>query len=366
MVVTHSEPAVKSNVTMKTPVEVVKQFSESYKRLSAEIIDDLKSYRFPPEAVEQMRNMLEHNVYGGKMNRGLSVVDTQSIIAQVKGITLTQEQIFKAHVLGWSVEWLQASFLIADDVMDQSHTRRGKPCWYKMPRIGFSAINDGFILESHIFLMLKKYFKSESYYGDLLDLFHEIAYKTELGQMVDMITSPEDTVDLDKFSAERTSWISEYKTAYYSFYLSVALAMMVSGISDPAAYEQAKSILIPLGEYFQAQDDFLDCFCDPAILGKIGTDIEDNKCSWLINQALLLATPQQVTIFKKNYGIKDPSCIAKVKATYKELNLEAVFAEYEEKSYQKIKSLIDQVDVSLGVPPEVYISFMEKIYKRKM
>ena len=41
------------------------------------------------------------------------------------------------------------------------------------------------------------------------------------------------------------------------------------------------------------QDDYIDCFGDPEVTGKVGTDIEDNKCSWLIVQALKRVSPEQ-------------------------------------------------------------------------
>lgn len=91
----------------------------------------------------------------------------------------------------------------------------------------------------------------------------------------------------------RHKFIVIYKTAFYSFYLPVALAMLMVGVKNESAYTEARNILIPLGEYFQIQDDYLDCYGDPAFIGKIGTDIQDNKCSWLVNQALAKANPEQ-------------------------------------------------------------------------
>lgn len=111
--------------------------------------------------------------------------------------------------------------------------------------------------------------------------------------MLDLITTPADKVDLSRYTLENYFDISTYKTAYYSFYLPVACGLVIAGIEDASVFKVAEEILIPMGQYFQVQDDYLDCYADPELLGKIGTDIQDNKCSWLICQALNRATPDQ-------------------------------------------------------------------------
>ena len=104
-----------------------------------------------------------------------------------------------------------------------------------------------------------------------------------------------------------------YKTSWYSFYLPVACAARFCGIVNPSTYSLAQSILLPLGEYFQIQDDFLDAYAHPDVLGKIGTDIRDNKNTWLINKALEICSPEQRSLLESNYGRKDPEAEAKVK-----------------------------------------------------
>ena len=82
----------------------------------------------PPATHHQPIQNMQYNVPGGKLNRGLSVVHAFKAIVQRE---VTPEETFRLYVLGWCVELLQAFFLVADDVMDGSITRRGQPCWYK-------------------------------------------------------------------------------------------------------------------------------------------------------------------------------------------------------------------------------------------
>jgi geranylgeranyl pyrophosphate synthase len=73
---------------------------------------------------------------------------------------------------------LQAYFLVADDMMDQSVTRRGQPCWFRIPKVSNIAINDAFMLEAAIYHLLKTHFRRDAFYADLLDLFHDVSHKS--------------------------------------------------------------------------------------------------------------------------------------------------------------------------------------------
>ena len=336
-----------------------------FDQLSNELLEDLQTkYECPPDAVAHIKAMMAHTVPGGKLNRGLTVLHTARVVAASRGTPLTKQQETEAAILGWNVEWLQAFFLVADDKMDSSVTRRGLPCWYRMPGVGNVAINDAFVLESQIYQMLRRHFSKSPVYGTILDLFHETTMQTEVGQLLDLTTQPiEGPVDLDKFTLKRYKSIVKYKTAFYTFYLPMALGMVLCGVNDDDILAAAKEICLSMGEYFQIQDDYLDAYGAPEVIGKIGTDIQDKKCSWLVVQAMSRSSDVQLAAIKENYGIDNPEKIESIKAIYRDLDLETVFKTYEEESYVKLSAMIEAFD-STQVPHDVFTSMLSKVYKR--
>ncbi|KAG2575342.1 farnesyl pyrophosphate synthase-like isoform X4 [Panicum virgatum] len=337
------------------------RFLRAYERLKTELLNDRAfNFDFSEETRQWVAKMLDYNVPGGKLNRGLSVIDSYMLLRE--GTEVDDEDFYLACVLGWCVEWLQASALVLDDITDNAYTRRDNLCWYKLPTVGLSAINDGVLLKCHVQAIIKRYFKDKFYFLDLLELWSEIGLQTAMGQMLDLITTHTGAKDLARYRIQGYRRIVKYKTSYYSFYLPVACALLLNDakLSD---YIELKNVLIEMGVYFQIQDDYLDCFGDPEVIGKVGTDIEDYKCSWLIVQAMELANENEMKILYENYGKSDPQCVAAVKNVYKELDLQDIFLEYESRVYKHQVSTIDaEADRAIR---EILKIFLKKIYRRK-
>ena len=255
--------------------------------------------------------------------------------------------------------------------MDDSHTRRTKPCWFRTNNLGVKAFNDSILLESVLYQLVSSYCRKQPYYLDILELLHDVRFplkttksssisneleilmnyflqvtlQTSLGQAMDLLSAPNanEKPNIEEFSMKKYNAIVKYKTAFYSFFLPVALAMhmviiafiysyyyfilisflyllllilliclcsaidvcfgncLKAGYNDKATLKKAENILLPMGQFFQVQDDFLDCFGDPEVTGKIGTDIEDGKCSWLVVTALSICSPTQRQLIQVLY-----------------------------------------------------------------
>jgi len=317
-------------------------------------------HSMPDEVIDWMRELCDYTVPGGKLNRGLTVLHTARIL---RSGALSASDARLAMVLGWCIEWLQAFFLVADDLMDQSHTRRGHPCWFRRPEVGLNAANDSLLLQSCIYVLLDKYMSSHAGYAQAVRLFTEVTLQTELGQLLDMrSTPPNEPLDLDRFTPQRHRDIVRYKTAFYSFYLPLALGMLVAGMADAASLSRAEQVSLVMGEYFQVQDDFLDCYGAPEVIGKVGTDIQDAKCSWLVVQALRKASDEQRAQLKAHYGKDTDEDVAKIKSLYRALSLEAEYRAYEERSYAELTAMLDAEP--LPALKTAFGALLAKIYKR--
>lgn len=106
----------------------------------------------------------------------------------------------------------------------------------------------------------------------------------------------------------------------------------------------------------------MDCFGTPEVTGKVGTDIQDGKCSWLAVVALQRATTAQRQIMEEHYGRSEPESVQIIKNLYEELNIPATYATYEEDSFNIIQTHIQQT--SKGLPHLFFVKLMKKIYKR--
>ncbi|KAJ8287909.1 hypothetical protein COCON_G00005680 [Conger conger] len=319
-------------------------FDEQFEEMVTELTQ--KDFTDPvlADALNRLKDVLQYNAPGGKRNRGLSVIS--SLREFVPPSELSHDTVQRAILVGWCIELLQAFLLVADDIMDASLTRRGQPCWYKKEGVAVHRDTAG----------------GRPTYTHLLELFTESTFQTELGQALDLMTAPPNQIDLNRFTMERYKAIVKYKTAFYSFYLPVASAMYMAGIDSEEEHNNAKHILLEMGEFFQIQDDYLDCFGDPAVTGKIGTDIQDNKCSWLVVTALGVMTPEQREELQSCYGRHDDGSVQRVKALYDTLGMPALYRQHEEESYQRLLKLIQCH--SQNLPHAVFLNFAKKIYKR--
>ena len=143
-------------------------------------------------------------------------------------------------------------------------------------------------------------------------------------------------------------------------------ALLITPLASLVDNVQLKSIAISIGVYFQVQDDYLDCYGDIKQTGKIGTDIQEQKCSWLVVQAvkLLKNDPVKLTLLKDNYGFDDPDKVQCVKNIYQELSLQNVYQEYEQKTYEEILQRINQADFNSKDLQQLLIQILDSIHAR--
>jgi geranylgeranyl diphosphate synthase type II len=189
-----------------------------------------------------------------------------------------------------AIELFHNFTLIHDDIMDKAPLRRGNETVHA--KFGKNtALLAGDVMLVAAYNSLNKI--NTSYIRSIISLFNKTASEVCEGQQLDMDFEKKDNVSLDDYLH-----MIELKT---SVLLAASLKMgsILGGASQRnqnLLYEFGKK----LGVAFQIQDDYLDAFGDPKKFGKQpGGDIKSNKKTFLLVQALSIATDAQKKELKK-------------------------------------------------------------------
>eukprot|EP00835_Amoeboradix_gromovi_P006122 NODE_666_length_5382_cov_0.356048.p2 type:complete len:335 gc:universal NODE_666_length_5382_cov_0.356048:5304-4300(-) len=302
--------------------------------------------------------VIKNNLSNGKLIRGSLTISVSK--------ELNNSNLFFASLLGASVEYLQSSYLILDDIMDQSDYRRGHLAWHK--QVGLSAINDGIFLRELIHSTLSSHFKDHSNYLEIVDLFNNVHLCTMFGQHLDM--KSDNTSNSIDISHSTHFHICQYKTSYYTFYLPIMLALLnanvdinqrIGSVIPSLPYLQSKRInkhfisnatnffpkpetlamhvhelSIDMGYYFQSQDDMLDILPKDLTGKDQFQDVNNNKTTWLKSELHRLTAKSQ---FKKDEQIQ----------LYSELDIKSKFQEFEQKLFDRIQSRLAVLDFKFSI-----------------
>lgn len=148
---------------------------------------------------------------------------------------------------------LQASYCIADDVIDCSDIRRGKPTWHTLDDTGVNALIDSSFTHYIIFDILRSLLDNPSFHESfrpITNSFLRCHKKTMIGALHELIALQRDYAT---FTLSESRILGIYKTGYYTQMLPIFVGMNFSGIQDPELYRRAEDALAPMGHLYQAE-----------------------------------------------------------------------------------------------------------------
>ena len=282
--------------------------------------------------------LVRYATHGGKMLRGISTV---SVLCELLHIDATDDLAFSGFVVGWAQEILQGAYLIADDIMDGSKTRRGQKCWYLLDGVGESAVNDALMLECFFYLLVNsladKKILPRIVADDICDVMRYINTYTTQGQSFDTLCK--------SYNFETYRQIVQNKTSYYTLVAPIVFGMIASQKFGKEIMKDKRLIdfFLRLGFLFQVQDDFIDVYGDPNKTGKIGTDIKDGKVTWFSCMAYQLADDNQKATLVQNYGKNGNEEEVRVKKIFDELGLKEKYFEFQKKEFEYIHTELNNL-----------------------
>ncbi|WP_375003098.1 polyprenyl synthetase family protein [Aeromicrobium sp. CTD01-1L150] len=209
-----------------------------------------------------------------------------------------------------SLEWLQASALVHDDLMDGSDVRRGRPSvhrafegrhrdadWVGSPTGHGSAV--AVLLGDLMLSWTDQQLRSSRLptVARALDLLDLCRSEVASGQYLDVLAQTRTDVGVDE--ALR---IVRFKSAKYTVERPLQIGAALAG-ADDTFIDSLSTVALPLGEAFQLRDDVLGVFGDPVVTGKpAGDDLREGKRTVLVARTLELGDDDERDLVRRLLG----------------------------------------------------------------
>jgi geranylgeranyl diphosphate synthase type II len=230
--------------------------------------------------------------------------------------------------------------LLHDDIMDQADTRRGQPTVHKK-----WDVNTAILAGDAMCMLAYKYISKcePRVLPMVMDSFHKAAEQVCEGQQLDMDYETQLFITEDDY----IDMVSRKTGAL------IACSMEVGGLCAEASPRSVNNLFnagMALGRAFQIQDDYLDVYGDPNVFGKsAGTDISNNKKTWLLTYAMRNATGENLAELNRLLSHKEaPDRVEQVVLLYNKLGAREAARKQIAFYLDSALNAMDSVDVRSG------------------
>ncbi len=255
--------------------------------------------------------------------------------------------------MGIIIELMHANWLIIDDFMDLSDTRRGGAAAHKIlaqyhkehhfKNLDSDHFGDALAVNigvTGIFMATNLLLGLDLENGIIKELAKNISQKMEItahGQITDVFNAVGVQV-----SEENVLKMLKWKTGVYTYENPIHIGAILAGATDKDL-NKLSEYAIPGGISFQIQDDILGMFGNSEIMGKSAMDdLREGKYTLLVHKALENANQKQREILDKNIGNRNLT--SEDHELVKKIIEDTGSLDY---SKQKAKELVEQAKQSL-------------------
>ena len=248
---------------------------QSFEALSGEFVSRFDTAHFPLQPASLYEPAAYFLGLGGKRIRPVLCLMGNELFGEIDP---------DAWPVAAAIELFHNFTLIHDDMMDKAPLRRGRQTVHE--KYGSATA----LLAGDVMLVVAYEYINKVGSGNIrsiLQLFNTTAKQVCEGQQIDMDFENKSGVAFDEYLA-----MIEKKTS-----VLLAAALQMGSILGGAGLGNQRHLFEfgkHLGLAFQIQDDYLDCFGDPAKFGKQpGGDILAGKKTFLLIRAMETATDAQ-------------------------------------------------------------------------